>query len=233
MNINCIICGKEFYARPSEIVRGKKYCSRECYGKASMILKECLVCHKLKPSTKMRGNYCSPECRWADERQHDNAGTRAENQWQKDRPKMMKNQVRSAKLRVQNEGLDNFIQRTHLAMHKRPTAPERIIIDICDSYFPVFKYNGDFSQGVCLNRMFPDFINTNGKKQVIEVFGNYWHQHKDGPEFNYINENTRIEKYKTVGFDCLVLWEHDIKKMGTDAIKEKIANFTNRELQEA
>lgn len=31
--IQCIVCKKEFYASPSTLLRGRKFCSRECMGK--------------------------------------------------------------------------------------------------------------------------------------------------------------------------------------------------------
>ena len=118
-----------------------------------------------------------------------------------------------------------FLEKYHHACQKKPNKLEQRIINIIKCEGLPFSYNGDFSQGVALNCKIPDFINTNGKKQVIEVFGNYWHQHKDGPEFNYLNEKSRIESYREIGFDCLVLCEHDIKKMTDNKIGEAIKSF--------
>lgn len=47
-NAECLICKKEIYRRPIELARskGRAYCSSQCYGKASIKEKPCLVCGK-------------------------------------------------------------------------------------------------------------------------------------------------------------------------------------------
>ena len=67
----CPICGKTFYAYPSNIKIGKGiYCSRECVdiGKITKVEKTCPVCGKVFyaiPSEieRNKGIYCSLECR--------------------------------------------------------------------------------------------------------------------------------------------------------------------------
>jgi len=57
-----------------------------------------------------------------------------------------------------------------------------------------WKYVGDFScfiGGKC-----PDFINVNGQKKLIEVFGNFWHDKAD--------EQKRIKHFAKYGFKTLV-----------------------------
>ncbi|GAG86724.1 unnamed protein product, partial [marine sediment metagenome] len=48
----------------------------------------------------------------------------------------------------------------------------------------------------------PDFINIDGKKQIIELFGTYWHNVFD------IAKVTNI--YKQYGFNTLVIWEDEL-----------------------
>jgi hypothetical protein len=78
-----------------------------------------------------------------------------------------------------------------------------------------FKYVGD---GYCwIGGKNPDWININGKKRVIEFFGGYWHgeerRRKLYKDFmlNEEHEKERIEHYKKCGFDCLVIWEDQLK----------------------
>lgn len=40
----CDHCGSEFYARPEEVRRGRKYCSRACMGEATKKVRSCSVC---------------------------------------------------------------------------------------------------------------------------------------------------------------------------------------------
>lgn len=48
----------------------------------------------------------------------------------------------------------------------------------------------------------PDFISLD-RKCVIEIYGDYWHK----------NDNPKdiIEKYKEIGWNCIVYWEHQVK----------------------
>lgn len=70
-----------------------------------------------------------------------------------------------------------------------------------------YKYVG---QGdIWIERYNPDFINMNGQKKIIEFFGNYWH--KNSQERN----KKRIKVFKKYGYDCLIIWEHDLKTQKT------------------
>ena len=57
----------------------------------------------------------------------------------------------------------------------RPNQPERRFLALLDSLFPGdWRYIGDGSLvigGAC-----PDFTNVNGRKALIEMFGDYWHR---------------------------------------------------------
>ncbi len=47
-NCKCLVCGKDIYRRPSEIVQNKDrvFCSNECFGISCRIEKPCVVCGK-------------------------------------------------------------------------------------------------------------------------------------------------------------------------------------------
>lgn len=49
----------------------------------------------------------------------------------------------------------------------------------------------------------PDFVNVNGQKKVIELYGDFWHK-DDNPQ-------DRIDYFKQFGYDCLVIWESEMK----------------------
>ena len=98
------------------------------------------------------------------------------------------------------------------SMHMRPTQPELYVQATLDEPFPgEWEYTGDGR--VWLDGRNPDFMNVNGKKQVIEVFGMFWHEESEEAE--------RIAHYKKLGFDCLVVWEYDTlnEDQVVDAIK--------------
>lgn len=113
-----------------------------------------------------------------------------------------------------------------LAKKSKPTSPEQAIIDITDKYFPQFKYNGRGDLGVTLARMIPDFVNVNGKKQVIEVFGDY---HHTVLATNWKKtELGRKMAYNSIGYDCLVLWQSEIKSKSEEELVEIIKGFASK-----
>jgi len=106
-------------------------------------------------------------------------------------------------------------------MRKRPTKPEMIMQIILQNLFPdEYKYVGNGE--VWLGRRNPDFININGQKKIIEVFGDYWHMNDSGEE--------RIEHFRHYGYDTLIIWEKDLYK-GLPKTMNNIIKF-HRQLEE-
>lgn len=75
-----------------------------------------------------------------------------------------------------------------------------------------WKYNGNFEQGVMIGGMIPDFVNVNGEKKVIEVFGQYWHSNELTKEHWKRTEFGRKAAYSQLGYTCVVLWEEELRK---------------------
>jgi len=101
---------------------------------------------------------------------------------------------------------------------RRPTRPEVLLDELIEKACPKeYIYTGDGMVIVC--GLSPDFLNINGQKKVVELFGNHWHEEDE--------EEARIKKFKDFGFDCLVIWESDLKDPET--VMEKVRNF-NREV---
>ena len=94
-----------------------------------------------------------------------------------------------------------------------PNKPESTLIDLFKKHELPFKYTG--GGDVWIGKHNPDFININGQKQVIELFGDYWHPTSDVPQW--------IEHYKEYGFTCLVVWEHELSNM--DDVLTKIKAY--------
>ena len=96
------------------------------------------------------------------------------------------------------------------AQHREPNEPGLQLQSVLDKYFPgVWKFVGDGS--FWIGGKNPDFMNVSSKKQVIEIFGYYWHDPSFLPSLfpNRLREEL-IAHYKRYGFDCLVLWEYDV-----------------------
>lgn len=87
-----------------------------------------------------------------------------------------------------------------------PNESELQLWEILNEYFPyTYKYVGNFQ--VNIGRRFPDFININSKKEVIELFGSYYHKIEEVQQ--------TIDHYRQYGFSCTVIWEEEL----TDPIK--------------
>lgn len=92
---------------------------------------------------------------------------------------------------------------------RRPTKPEAVLIDIISKYSLPFTYTGDGS--FILEGLNPDFIECNGRKIAIDVFGDYWHTLKaDRESYTEDGRKTIFAKY---GWKLIVIWEHQIKSM--------------------
>lgn len=79
-----------------------------------------------------------------------------------------------------------------------------------------WKYVGNFE--FWIGGKNPDFMNTNGNKKLIELYGNYWHKGENPQEI--------IDHFKQYGFDTLVIWEKELKDL--NKVKEKLVEFSRR-----
>jgi len=84
----------------------------------------------------------------------------------------------------------------------KPNKLERRVEAYLDEHFPSeWKFNnGDF----VISGFFPDFVNINGQKALIEVFGDYFHRGE--------NPNRKKTIYRNCGFACVVIWEHEFNQ---------------------
>jgi len=80
-----------------------------------------------------------------------------------------------------------------------------------------YKFVGDGK--VILGGFNPDFINVNGQKKIIELFGDYWHKLP-----NYIKrDKRRLIEYKKLGYKTLVIWEHELEDI--NILNKKLLEF--------
>jgi len=97
----------------------------------------------------------------------------------------------------------------------KPNKPEMFLKNVLEQLYPgEWRYVGDgqvFIAGKC-----PDFINVNGQKKIIELFGDYWHRGQDPQD--------RADIFKPFGFETLVIWEKELKNF--KSLRRKIFNFT-------
>lgn len=113
------------------------------------------------------------------------------------------NMSRSLVFRWQNpEFKARAVKAMMLASFRRPNKPETYLGELLESQYPGgWKYVGDGQ--LILAGKNPDFMNINGKKQVIEIYGDYWHRGEDPQE--------RIDLFSQYGYDTLIVWEKELK----------------------
>lgn len=96
----------------------------------------------------------------------------------------------------------------------KPNKAEAKLLSLLNKHFPKqYKYTGDGS--LIIDKLTPDFTNCDGRKEVIELYGDYWHRN-DNPE-------EKIDRYAKFGFRCLVIWERELKN--EEEIISKLQDF--------
>lgn len=121
------------------------------------------------------------------------------------------------------EGRLRLLQRILKKCGIRPTKLELKIIQLIERQKFPFKYTGDGK--IRIKSRIPDFIGIN-RKQVIEVFGDYWHNPYLNPNIKEgRTEKETVEYYRRYSYDCLVIWEHELDDV--EKISDKIRAFSN------
>ncbi len=119
------------------------------------------------------------------------------------------------------EEKDTFIKKQRLGMAIYPNKQEQKMQSILDGLFPdEYKFVGDGQ--IVIAGKFPDFINVNGKKKIVEVYGDYWHRGDDPQD--------RINTFKPYGYDTLVIWERELRD--ENKLREKLKIFHEGVLQD-
>jgi hypothetical protein len=128
---------------------------------------------------------------------------------------------RNAKQRWENpEYKDRVARASVIGANLKPNKKEMELGTIIELACPKqYKYTGagDFVIGGKI----PDFVNINGKKKAIELFGDYWHRN-DNPQ-------DRIDIFAQYGYQCLVIWERELKAKTIEELVEIIRYFNTDE----
>jgi len=148
----------------------------------------------------------------------------------------LKKNPKSLELRNQNlsEGMTQYwdncdpevkakrIQKSWETAGRGPNNAEKLVTSVTQDVFPneyIFSGAGKiFIGGKC-----PDLFNVNGKKKVIELFGNYYHGKERTGRTKAQEEQQRINHFKKYGFDCLIIWESELKNI--ESLKQKLIDF--------
>jgi len=99
-------------------------------------------------------------------------------------------------------------------LHRRtPSGVESIFIRLLEDNDFKYRYIGNGE--IVFGGKNPDFININGQKKLIEIWGNHWHQGQ--------NPQERIDYFKKFGFDTLVIWASELRY--PEQVIDKIQKF--------
>lgn len=107
--------------------------------------------------------------------------------------------------------------------HRKINKPESLLnnlLNICLDR--EYKFIGDGK--VIIDGFNPDFINTNGQKKIIELYGDYWHNRKEVKE----RDKRRIKSYKKYGYKTLIFWEYELKE--PEHVIAKVIEFNTRRI---
>lgn len=197
----CKQCGKHFFAPRSQVDYGlAKFCSTKCFGQYNSfkIIKTCV--------------YCGKEF-WA-----------SPHRLKTGRDKFCSKECSAQALRLLWQDPE-FVKRMMEARNTKPSKPEKQLGIILNKHFPEFKYNGDSRLGITLGGLTPDFVNIDGKKDLIEVFGDYYHSPEVIGDSWRRSELGKVMVYNSLGWKCLVIWEHELRELTEEQLVDKIRTF--------
>jgi G:T-mismatch repair DNA endonuclease (very short patch repair protein) len=114
---------------------------------------------------------------------------------------------------------EEFVRKQMRAHNIRPNRAEMHLSLMLEGMMPGhWKYVGDGE--VIIAGKCPDFINVNGKKLIIELYGDYWHKGQDPKD--------RARIFEPYGYRTLVIWESELKDV--TKVKERINSFVQPEV---
>lgn len=97
----------------------------------------------------------------------------------------------------------DFVRKQMVARNRtRINKQEKILFEILNSLYPgQWKWVGGGE--LIINGKCPDFVNVNGQKKIIELFGDYWHMGQ--------NPDDRKQIFAPLGYQTLVIWQSEMK----------------------
>jgi len=127
-----------------------------------------------------------------------------------------------SKAHKQNFEDKNYKKKWARRFHRKPGPAEKKMIELINSSDLPFKYVGDYK--LWIGNKNPDFVHNQGKTQVVELFGEYWHQTKPSIKQHQTAEGT-MDHYKKAGYKCLIVWSKELKK-DPQLVLQKIKAFS-------
>jgi hypothetical protein len=140
----------------------------------------------------------------------------------KDRWQNIEYKEKLKKKHKENWQNNEYAKRMFAARDLKPNKTENFMDSLVQQARSTdFIYSGDGK--IFIAGKVPDWFNVNGKKQIIELFGDYYHSEKFTGRTNKQEEKQRKDHFSKYGYDCLIIWEHELKE--PDKVINKIKNF--------
>lgn len=114
-------------------------------------------------------------------------------------------------------GIGDYREKVLQKLILSPNKPEKLLSKLLNKIdYKRWRYVGDGK--FWIKRFNPDFVNSK-KKEIIEMYGNYWHN----LEKNKKKDEERIKTYLEFGYKCLIIWEHELKDL--EKLTNKVLDF--------
>ncbi len=132
--------------------------------------------------------------------------------------KRLENKIKQ-KIRAKEQWKNpSFVKKQMKSRGCKPNKTEVRFQDWLNKKFPnEWKFVGDGE--FILGGKNPVYLNVNGKKKLLEIFGE--HVHKEG------SDKERISFFKKYGFETLVIWYKELRNIGE--VEKKVKNFMEEE----
>ena len=101
----------------------------------------------------------------------------------------------------------DYARRCTNIKENSPNQAEIKLQGLLNSLFPnEYKFVGD--NKIRIDSFCPDFVNCNGQKKIIELFGERWHSTPESIKA----DKRRIETYSKYGYKTLIVWSQELYK---------------------
>jgi len=107
----------------------------------------------------------------------------------------------------------------------KPNKKERLLNKTLQELLPNEYQLNVNTEVMILGSKIPDFVNINGQKKIIELFGDYWHGKRRTGRTKEREEQRRIDHFSKYGYQTLIIWERELKDISK--VASRIMEFNN------
>ena len=211
--INCLFCNTPFEKMISE---NRKYCSKKCTN-IDKTGKKCPTPYVVRRITPHGNIGKSRPSRFKGIPYEERYGKEKAARIRKAQTGRIVSEEQKEELRERTKKLwknPDYVEKQKKAREITPNKPEKKLGQLLEDLFPrEYKFVGDWT--VAIDGKSPDFININGQKKIVELFGDYWHRGQ--------NPQDRVDAFKPFGYDTLVIWEHELENR--EPLENKLRKF--------